>query len=156
MRKWMEHLQKRKFSGEQRAPRSGMARLLAAVIPLTLLLTGCSLDLGGKENRTPLDFTVVETEEIPKELEKVIEEHKEGEIQVAYIDQGSLYVVRGYGKQATGGYSIAVDECSEGEENIYVATTLIGPSETEQQKSAPSYPVIVLKMENRDKEVVFE
>ncbi|MDD2956998.1 MAG: protease complex subunit PrcB family protein [Lachnospiraceae bacterium] len=130
--------------------------VLCLVILAALLLTGCGLTDGGGEPRTQLDFTVVEQNEIPEELKKVIENHKEEEIQVAYTDQGSLYVVRGYGKQSSGGYSIAVDECGEGEKKIYVATTLIGPAETDALQKDPSYPVIVLKMENRDKEVVFE
>ena len=126
-----------------------------AALTLVLLLTGCSLSLE-EENRAALDFTVVDKEEIPAELKKVIEQHQEEEIQLVFVDKGSMYAVRGYGKQDTGGYSIAVDECTEGEKHIYIATTLIGPSQTEGLPEAPSYPVIVLKMESRDKEVVFE
>ena len=103
-----------------------------------------------------MDFTVVKPEEIPDELKKVMEEHKEEEIQIVFEDKGSLYAVRGYGKQETGGYSISVDECLEGESKISIATTLIGPSQTEGLSKDPSFPVIVLKMESRDKEVEFQ
>ena len=123
---------------------------------LCLVLTGCGMFSGDDGARAGLDFTVVEADEVPAELKKVIEAHREEEIQIVFEDKGSLYVVRGYGKQNTGGYSIAVDECSEGEENIHVATTLIGPSQTEGLSKDPSYPVIVLKIQNRDKEVSFE
>ena len=123
---------------------------------LILLLAGCGLSLEKEEGRTALDFTVMNNEEIPSELKKIIEEKREEEMQLVFTDKESMYAVRGYGKQDTGGYSIAVDECTEGEKHIYIATTLIGPGQTEGLSKDPSYPVIVLKMENRDKEVVFE
>lgn len=121
-----------------------------------LLLAGCGLGSDSDGTRTALDFTVVESDKVPQELKKVIEEHREEEIQIVFEDNGSMYVVRGYGKQNTGGYSIAVDECSEGEEYIHIATTLIGPSQTEGLSKDPSYPVIVLKLQSREKEVAFE
>lgn len=128
--------------------------LLAAVC--LMLLAGCGLGNGNDGERTALDFTVVQTDQVPEELQKVIEEHKKEEMQIVFQDQGSMYVVRGYGTQDTGGYSISVDECTEGEKQIHVATTLIGPSQTEKISKEPSYPVIVLKMEAREKEVSFE
>ena len=133
--------------------------LRLALVPLIILCMlgagGCGLDRQ-KEDRTALDFTVVSSEEVPGELAKVIDAHKEEEMQIAFSDQGSLYAVRGYGKQDTGGYSITVDECSEGEDQIYIVTTLTGPQQGEKISEEPSFPVIVIKMENREKEIVFE
>lgn len=126
------------------------------VLLMVLLLSGCGMIMGGEETRVPMDFTVVEQEEIPEELKKLIEEHKTEEMQVVFEDNGFLYAVRGYGQQETGGYSIAVDECTESEEYIYIATTLIGPEQGENLSRDPSYPVIVVKMEGRDKEIIFE
>lgn len=141
-----------------RSKLAAAGRRLGSCLPVLLcvlcLAAGCSLGAG--EERTPLDFTVVESGEVPEELAQVIEEHREEEMQIAFTDDGGLYVVRGYGKQDTGGYSIMVDECSEGEDSIYVATTLVGPSQTDKISQEPSYPVIVIKIENREKEVVFE
>lgn len=134
-------------------------RRLGKILPalgLCLLLAGCGLGGETKKPGTELDFTVVKPEEIPEELKKVMEEHREEEIQIVFEDQGSLYAVRGYGKQETGGYSISVDECLESEDKIYIATTLIGPSQTEGLSKDPSFPVIVVKMESRDKEVEFQ
>ena len=62
----------------------------------------------------------------------------------------------GYGKQPTGGYSISVTELYETENAVYVHTNLLGPSAEELKKESPSYPHIVIKMEKRDKAVVFE
>lgn len=129
--------------------------LATALAGILCLAAGCGLGSGDGE-RTPLDFTVVSQEEMPQELAKVLEEHKKEEMQIVFQDKGSMYIMRGYGEQATGGYSIAVDECSEGEKNVHVATTLIGPEQADNIPKEPSYPVIVIKLENREKEVVFE
>lgn len=136
--------------------RRGKIPFQLTVLAMILLLTGCGLSLGGEEERRALDFTVVEPEKVPEALKKALEAHQQEELQIVFEDAGSLYAARGYGRQETGGYSIAVDECSEGESSIYIATTLIGPAQTQQLAKDPSYPVIVLKMEYRDKEVVFE
>lgn len=129
--------------------------LIVVLLGIVCFAVGCSLS-GGDGTQTPMDFTVLEPEEVPQELAKVMEEHKSEEMKIVFQDKGSLYVVRGYGKQETGGYSIAVDGCTEGEKKIHVATTLIGPSQTDKISAEPSYPVIVLKMEDREKEVEFE
>lgn len=130
--------------------------LLVQLLALAVLLAGCGLISGTDKERSAMEFTVVEKSEIPEELQNVIREHQEEEVQIVFEDHGFLYAVRGYGKQETGGYSITVDECSEGETAVYLATTLIGPDQAETLLKDPSYPVIVVKMEKRDKEVVFE
>ena len=131
-------------------------KLFCLITAVFLLLGGCGLGEDEDGARTALDFTVVEAKQVPEELKKVIEEHKAEEMQIVFVDQEDLYAVRGYGKQNTGGYSISVDECSEGENNIHLATTLIGPSPGGKISKDPSYPVIVVKLQNRDKEVEFE
>lgn len=146
-----------KRTGRQKGRRALLRPGWFVVVLLGMLCfaAGCSLT-GGDGTLTPMDFTVVEPDEVPAELAKVMEEHKSEEMKIVFKDKGSLYVVRGYGKQETGGYSIAVDGCTEGEKNIHVATTLIGPAQTDKISGEPSYPVIVLKMEDREKEVEFE
>lgn len=99
---------------------------------------------------------MVEQAELPEELNKLVEEHKAEEMQIVFEDNGFFYAVRGYGEQKTGGYSIAVDDCTEGEDYIYIATTLIGPDQAEDLPTDPSYPVVVVKMEKREKEIIFE
>lgn len=133
-----------------------MFRYLGLLMGLLLWLTGCGTDQSGDGERKDLDFTVVESAQIPAELKRVIEQHKEEEMQIVFEDQDSLYAVRGYGEQNSGGYSISVDECWEGDQNIHIATTLIGPSQTEKISKDPSFPVIVVKLQNREKEVIFE
>ena len=45
-------------------------------------------------------------DEIPEELKTIIDQKKTGEFKLTYADQDELYIVVGYGKQLTGGYSI--------------------------------------------------
>lgn len=126
------------------------------VLSLVCILSGCGMIMEEGEERTKVEFTVVEQDEIPEEVKELIEEHKTEEMQIVFEDNGFFYGVRGYGQQETGGYSIAVDECTETEEYVYIATTLIGPEQVEALQKAPSYPVVVVKFEKREKEIIFE
>ncbi len=128
---------------------------ILAVLILMIIwgLAGCSTKGRQESERQAIDFTVVEQRKLPEELLEIIEENKAGEIRMAYEDGEDLYLIRGYGEQKTGGYSIAVKECSEDEETILLDTQLIGPKDQENLSKDPSYPYLVVKMELRDKEV---
>ena len=118
------------------------------------MLGGCS----GKEkeeDRSLLEYTVVTTENIPDELMELIENQKENECRLTYETDGYLYIVRGYGEQDTGGYSIAIEECSMDEDTVYLDTTLIGPTHKKDVDQSVSYPYIVIKIEQTDKDVSF-
>lgn len=125
-----------------------------AVLLLAGLLTGCSMGKERDAARRSVDFTVVEPERIPQELAAIIEENKKEEIRMSYTDGEDMYLIRGYGEQKSGGYSIAVVECSEDEEGIWLDTRLIGPKSQENLSKDPSYPFLVAKIEARDKEVM--
>ena len=75
---------------------------------------------------------------------------------MTYETPEHLYIVRGYGEQATGGYSIQVAELYLSNNAVFFKTTLIGPRKGEKTAKSPSYPYIVLKTEKVDKNVVFE
>ena len=127
---------------------------LCVIACMTLIgLAGCQKKGSGDEARNEVEFTVVAPGEIPSELSTEIEKNKQGEIRMAYIDGGNMYLIRGYGEQKTGGYSISVVECTEDEETVYLDTRLLGPANEEQISKEPSYPYIVLKIEAREKEV---
>ena len=64
---------------------------------------------------------------------------------MTFEDGNDLYLIRGYGEQKTGGYSIAVDACTEDEEKLYLTTRLIGPEDAEKQPKDASYPHIVVR-----------
>lgn len=134
-----------------------MGKGLTVCLLVIFFLTGCSkIGSETESSRQKIDFTVVEQREIPEKLMEVIEKNKQEEIRLSYRDGGFLYLVRGYGKQKTGGYSIAVVECTEDETAIWFDTRLLGPESQEKLPDDPSYPYLVVKMELREKEVMIE
>lgn len=121
---------------------------------ICVMVSGCS-EKEEEPQRTALEYTVVTAENLPEELAELIENQKQNECRLMYEADGYLYIVRGYGKQDTGGYSISVEECSILENTVYVSTTLIGPTRKQEITQSESYPFIVLKIEQTDKEVSF-
>jgi len=103
-----------------------------------------------------LEFTVLGEDKVPEQLAPMIAEKKEAPFQFTYSDNENLYICVGYGKQESGGYSIAVNQLYLTEDNIHVDTNLLGPENTEKSNKIPSYPYIVIKTEYLDKTVIFE
>lgn len=125
------------------------------LIGSSVLLWGCT----GKEDTTegtPLDFTVVSDGEIPEELKGILEMNKESEMMLSYKLEDYYYLVRGYGEQDSGGYSITVNGVWQKEDGIHMETGLIGPSSGEDIPKEHSYPYVVVKIEYMEKAVIFE
>ena len=123
---------------------------------LIIALSGCSMSSLDTTKLRDLEFTVVSEERLPEELKTLIEERKTGDFKLTYNDNEFLYICIGYGEQATGGYSIAVNDLYLTEEAITISTSLLGPGPEDRIGSAPSYPYIVVKTEYLDKTVTFE
>lgn len=129
---------------------------------LTLLLfallttAACSVPAQAESEKEQLEFTVVSEERLPEELLEIVETKKEDAFKVTYADSGYLYICMGYGKQDSGGYSVTVNDLYETDNAVYVNTSLLGPKAGSVQGNSPSFPYIVLKVEFRDKTVVFE
>ncbi len=135
-----------------------MKNLLLILLNIILLssLAGCSVEKVSTEKTRDIDFTVLEEENIPEELETMIEEKRTEVFQMTYADKGALYIAKGYGEQPTSGYSIEVVECYETNNAVYIHTNLIGPAKDEKIVEAKTYPYIVIKLEFVDKNVVFK
>ncbi len=118
-----------------------------------LTLCGCGASKSLSKERAATEFTVVPAEEVPQELSEILEKNKAREMRMTYQDGEELYLIRGYGEQKTGGYSISVTECSEDEENLYFLTQLIGPEQEEGLLEKPSYPYLVARTARTDKNV---
>ena len=127
---------------------------LLCVLLLALLLAGCQFIRIEEGERTPLEYTIVKQEEIPAEISELMEQKKKNVFQMTYQVEDIRYLMKGYGQQLTGGYSIQVEEVSESENAVFCKTRLIGPSE-DQAGSEPSYPCIVLKITDTSKPVQF-
>ncbi len=135
-----------------------MKRFLLVMLSFCILLSlsACSAKKLATEKIRDIEFTVVEEKNIPKELMEMISEKEKQVFKLTYADQGALYIAEGYGEQPTSGYSIAVKECFEAENAIYVHTNLLGPAKEEEIVETKTYPYIVIKMEFVDKNVVFQ
>lgn len=115
---------------------------------------GCSLVKIEEGERTPLEYTVVDSTELPQSAQELIKEKKMDDFQMTYQKGDTLYLIRGYGKQMSGGYSIQVAELSVSSTTIFFKTRLIAPQK-ENQSGVPSYPYIAVKIDYREEPVVF-
>lgn len=140
---------------KKRTYKQKLLPLLLIAVFAALLLGGCKISESDGTKVEDLDYTVVEKEKIPEELLSQIEEKQEADFKLTYENGDDLYIVRGYGEQETGGYSIAVNAVYLTTNSVCFQTTLLGPGEAEEKSKAPSYPYIVVKIENQDKNVVF-
>lgn len=129
---------------------------LCMVVTFVFLFTGCSVEKIKTEKLRDIDFTVIDDEDIPNELNTMIEEKEKEPFKLTYADNGSLYIAVGYGEQPTSGYSIEVKELYESKNAIYIHTNLIGPTNDERIVERKTYPYIVVKLEYLDKNVVFQ
>lgn len=138
-----------------------MKRLKTVLSLLIIIITSfglgaCKKDESEIKKLKDLEFTVVEDADLPGELKEIIDEKKETPFRLHYSNKDYLYIVVGYGKQNSGGYSIAVEELFLTDNAIYIDTNLIGPSKDDLVTQGVTYPYVVVKLEYLDKNIVFE
>ncbi|MDF2540910.1 MAG: putative rane protein [Herbinix sp.] len=131
-------------------------KFLFLMIVVTVLgFVGCKTEDTDVKKIKDLEFTVVSDDDLPGELKKIIDEKKENPFKLSYSNKDYLYIVVGYGKQESGGYSIAVEDLYLTSNAIYIDTNLIGPSQQDLVSQGVTYPYVVVKLEFLDKSVVF-
>ena len=132
--------------------RYGIGLLL---LGLLIIFTGCgkTQEPAGKQD---LECSVLEEDEIPQPLMEVIEENKAKEMKLSYEKDGMLYIVRGFGEQKTGGYSIRMKYCYLAEDGIHIQFELLGPPAGETLPEEVSCPYIVVKTEIAGQNIIFE
>ena len=91
-----------------------------------LLISGCNFIRIEEEPRKPLEYSIVKNEEIPAELAALIQEKKKNEFQLTYQCEKDLFLVKGYGEQMSGGYSISVEELGWTSQAVFFRTMLLG------------------------------
>ena len=101
--------------------------LFATLFFAALLFAGCSVEQTNRTKISDLDYTIVAEADIPEELQNDIEEKKAADFKMTYKDSEFLYIVRGYGEQETGGYSICIRDLYLTSNAIIFDTELIGP-----------------------------
>lgn len=128
--------------------------LCATFLFCCLFLTGCQSNDAPKKTDS-IKFTVVSGTDIPEELQNLIQERQENTFELTYSDHSYLYVIKGYGRQNSGGYSIKVKDFYQSDDCLVFDTELFGPKKDEKVSDAVSYPYIVIKTEYRENPVVF-
>ncbi len=129
---------------------------LAIITFLALSIVGCGMIQKQTEEGTAVDYTVVKKADYPKEINEFIDKKRQEKFQMSFQCQDSLYLVKGYGIQSTGGHSIQVEYIRETNDEVHIKTKLIGPDASEQKLDVMSCPIIVVKMESRDKKIIFD
>ena len=119
-------------------------------------LSGCSMSKDDGNKVRDMEFSVTAEADIPEELKQIIAEKQKTPFKLTYSDDQNLYIVVGYGKQDTGGYSIAVNELYLTENSIVLDTDLLGPERGESGGTEPSFPFIVIRTELSELPVVFQ
>ncbi len=130
--------------------------IVVLLLGSVMMLSGCMIEKTNRTKVRDLDYHVVAEAELPEELKTQIEEKKATDFKMTYETPEHLYIVRGYGEQATGGYSIQVTELYLSSNAVFFKSTLIGPRKGENAAKSPSYPYVVIQTEKVDKNVVFE
>lgn len=129
---------------------------LAMWVLVVRTLSGCSMNKDDGNKVRDLEFSVTAEAEVPQELAQIIAEKQQSPFKLTYSDDQNLYIVAGYGKQDSGGFSIAVNELYLTENSIVLDTDLIGPAKGENGGTENSYPYIVIKTEMSELPVVFQ
>ena len=125
-------------------------------IVLVLTIQGCSVSKLKTDKVADIEYEIVEMEQWPEEVAILIEENKDAPMKLSYIDQGKEYIVIGYGKQSSSGFSVEILEVYESENALYVETNLLGPKSDEETASLNTYPYIVIRIDENKKPIVYD
>lgn len=131
------------------------AKQILLILLLAGVLAGCGWKNLDSKKEKALDYTLVKEEDLPEEVEEILEQKKGEPFQMTYQRDGYLYLLQGYGQQNSGGFSIQVKKLAATEDAIYFSTELLGPQTKDQQKGGVSCPYLVVKTQYRDLPVVF-
>ena len=129
---------------------------IVALVGLCVALQGCKIENQEDKKVQDLEFTVLQDREVPQDILEMIEEKKQEAFQFTKTSGPYTYLVVGYGKQNTSGYSIQVEDVYLGENSIYIKTALLGPKKDEAVSEVETFPYVVVKIEARDETVIFK
>ena len=85
--------------------KKGRGRVLLAAVIL-MLLASCRITDVSEGERKELSYAIVKPGDFPPEIDQILRRKKESAFQMAYESGDDLYILRGYGKQKSGGFSI--------------------------------------------------
>jgi hypothetical protein len=126
-----------------------------------IAISGCSLKSEDSSKKN-LDFTVCDSTRIPEELQEIIDEKKNKEFKISYINNAYMFIAIGYGEQGKTNHKITVEDLYLAEDGIHVKTMLYSEKATgtdadkTQETGNTLTPYIVIKCEKYDVPVIFE
>ncbi len=130
--------------------------IVLLLVLLAVFFSGCMTKKEKPEKIKDVEYTVQEEGELPEELLVKMKEKQKDAFQMTYETEGYLYIAKGYGTQKTSGYSVRVLELYEAAEGIVFATELLGPAKNEPVLQVETYPYLVIKIQSRDLDVLFQ
>ena len=123
---------------------------------LAAFFAGCGESQSKPEKIKDVEYTVQEESQVPEELLAKMKEKQKEPFQMTYATDGYLYIARGFGTQATSGYSIRVTDLYESPEGIVFSAELLGPAKDEPVLQVETYPYIVVKVQDLGLDVLFQ
>lgn len=131
-------------------------KISCLLVLVLAMLTACAFEDDEDAKVRDLTFTVVSEADAPQELQTILAEKRNQPLKLTYTDDKYLYIVVGYGPQATGGYSIQVEELYLTDNAVFLDTELMGPAKGETAAPETSYPIIIIRTELVEKPVIFD
>ena len=138
-----------------------MKRILnRAFFPFLLSLSMIFGLSGCEKNKLPaktgeIDYTLVTGSSVPEDLQALINDRKKESFELTFSEHSFLYIVKGYGKQKSGGYSIRINQFYKAEDTLVLDTDLLGPKPEDTVSKKASYPYIVIKTPFLEEPVTF-
>jgi len=130
--------------------------LLLLLAFLLAFFAGCGEQVSKPEKIKDVEYTVQEEGQVPEELLAKIKEKQKEPFQMTYATEGYLYIAKGYGAQATSGYSIRVTDLYEAAEGVVFSAELLGPGRDEPVLQVETYPFLVVKLKDLNLDVLFQ
>ncbi len=121
-----------------------------------VVVSGCKFEETTGEKIKDLDYTVCDEGKVPKGLYALIEQKKKEPFKLTYTAKDYMYIVIGYGAQDRMDLSIQLKELYLSKNAIFVDTQLVSKQEERLEKDKVAYPVIVIKCERYDVQVIFK
>lgn len=120
---------------------AGLLMMLLAAV----LLAGCGRRFPIHAERSEVSYEICSKEQLPGQLQTIIEKKKQKPSAFSFHDGGYTYLVVCYGEKEYGGYSVRVEECSRGSHILYMRTQLVGPAAGEKVIRKKSWPRLIVR-----------
>ncbi len=126
------------------------------ILIFSLVLTLCGCEKTKLPEKTgEIDYTIVTGSSVPEDLQSLINDRKKESFELTFSEHSYLYIIKGYGKQKSGGYSIKINNFYKAEDALVLDTDLLGPKTEDTVQKKASYPYIVLKTRFYEEPVIF-